>query len=210
MALSRQEGTLAAAAGRANQKARTRSALLAAAVELVREGRPASVPAAAERALVSVATAYRYFPKADDLWAEAAFEAVDFAATTLQVDQLVAAAGDDPEARLEAVVTSIGWRMIDDPAPFHLLVRAGIDSWLAQQEAPAEDRVPVRQNRRQRWNTMVVEPLRGRLDDDELARLVGALSVGGLDPETAKHTMLRTCRWILRSAVAELDKGDAD
>ena len=213
MSLSRQEGNLV---GRVNQKARTRAAVLAAAADLVREGHAPSVPAAAARALVSPATAYRYFPSADDLWTEAAFEAVDFQVATLQVDQLVAAAGNDPHARLDAVITSIGWRMIDDPAPYHHLARAGIDRWLAQQELAPDERVPVRQSRRLRWNTMIVEPLRGVLDDEQLDRLIGALSIGwgteaaislvdvaGLDPETAKHTMLRTCRWILDSAIRD-------
>ena len=60
-----------------NQKARTRAALLAAAVKLVREGRPPSIPDAAVEALVSTATAYRYFTSADDLWEEAALQAFD-------------------------------------------------------------------------------------------------------------------------------------
>jgi len=34
------------------------------------------MPQAADRALVSVATAYRYFPSAEDLWWEASNEAV--------------------------------------------------------------------------------------------------------------------------------------
>ena len=57
--------------GRSNQKARTRTALLQSATGLVKEGRPPSMPEAADRALVSIATAYRYFSSAEELWWEA-------------------------------------------------------------------------------------------------------------------------------------------
>jgi AcrR family transcriptional regulator len=48
--------------GRANQKARTRTAIVEAARELMRTGGELSMPAVAKAALVSEATAYRYFP----------------------------------------------------------------------------------------------------------------------------------------------------
>ena len=48
--------------GRVNQKMRTRRALIEAARELVRQGERPTVAKAAKLALVSDATAYRYFP----------------------------------------------------------------------------------------------------------------------------------------------------
>ena len=48
--------------GRANQKARTRTAILEACGELVRSGAEVTMPEVAARAMVSEATAYRYFP----------------------------------------------------------------------------------------------------------------------------------------------------
>lgn len=48
--------------GRANQKARTRKAIVDACRELTASGADVTIPAVAERALVSEATAYRYFP----------------------------------------------------------------------------------------------------------------------------------------------------
>src|SRR5215467_8902166 len=48
--------------GRENQKLRTRRALIAAARDLIGQGRLPSVVEVAEEALVSSATAYRYFP----------------------------------------------------------------------------------------------------------------------------------------------------
>jgi AcrR family transcriptional regulator len=50
------------AVGRVNQKARTRRAIIDACRELVRTGADVTMPEVAKRALVSEATAYRYFP----------------------------------------------------------------------------------------------------------------------------------------------------
>jgi AcrR family transcriptional regulator len=48
--------------GRANQKQRTRMAIVAACRALVRSGAPVTMPDVARAALVSEATAYRYYP----------------------------------------------------------------------------------------------------------------------------------------------------
>ncbi len=58
-------------AGRANQKARTRAAIVAAARELARSGAEITMPSVASAALVSEATAYRYFPDLVSLLREA-------------------------------------------------------------------------------------------------------------------------------------------
>jgi AcrR family transcriptional regulator len=57
--------------GRANQKARTRAAIVDACGELVRSGDEVTMPEVARRALVSEATAYRYFPDLISLLREA-------------------------------------------------------------------------------------------------------------------------------------------
>ena len=54
--------TSEAAGGRANQKTRTRRAIVDACRELVRTGSDVTMPEVAKLALVSEATAYRYFP----------------------------------------------------------------------------------------------------------------------------------------------------
>lgn len=48
--------------GRANQKRRTRTAIVAACREIIRSGGAVTMPVVASAALVSEATAYRYFP----------------------------------------------------------------------------------------------------------------------------------------------------
>ncbi|MDH6132741.1 AcrR family transcriptional regulator [Kitasatospora sp. MAA4] len=57
--------------GRVNQKLRTRTAILQAAVELMRTGADVTMPEVAKAALVSEATAYRYFPDLASLLQEA-------------------------------------------------------------------------------------------------------------------------------------------
>jgi AcrR family transcriptional regulator len=54
--------TTDAQAGRVNQKQRTRAAIVAAARELITGSAEVTMPAVARAALVSEATAYRYFP----------------------------------------------------------------------------------------------------------------------------------------------------
>src|SRR5271170_5431320 len=49
-------------AGRVNQKARTRAAIVRAVQDLARDGAEITMPSVARAALVSEATAYRYFP----------------------------------------------------------------------------------------------------------------------------------------------------
>src|ERR1700722_13552487 len=48
--------------GRANQKKRPRMAIVAACRDIIRSGSPVTMPEVARAALVSEATAYRYFP----------------------------------------------------------------------------------------------------------------------------------------------------
>src|SRR5215468_9714687 len=55
---------------RANQKTRTRRAIIDACRDLVRTGAEVTMPEVARRALVSEATAYRYFPDLTSLLAE--------------------------------------------------------------------------------------------------------------------------------------------
>ena len=207
--------------GRVNQKARTRAALIRAAAELVREGRPPSIPEAADRALISAATAYRYFPSADELWFEASAATVAFEAKLREADERIAAAGDDPVDRLEAVVRCLGFTMLDDQAPYRRLAKAALEQWFSQVDAPVEDRAPVREGRRNQHIALVLEPLRGRLTDNDVDRIAHALGVVvgtdvmlaltegvGLEGDQAKGAMLDAARWLLNGALTELRSAD--
>ncbi|MFF4477212.1 TetR/AcrR family transcriptional regulator [Streptomyces melanosporofaciens] len=63
--------TAQAGTGRINQKQRTRTAIVAAARELIGTGAEVTMPLVARAALVSEATAYRYFPDLHSLISEA-------------------------------------------------------------------------------------------------------------------------------------------
>ncbi|MDH6629648.1 AcrR family transcriptional regulator [Streptomyces sp. LBL] len=63
--------TARAGTGRTNQKQRTRTAIVAAARDLIGTGTEVTMPAIARAALVSEATAYRYFPDLPSLISEA-------------------------------------------------------------------------------------------------------------------------------------------
>ena len=60
--------------GRDNQKARTERAIVEACVELIRQRQPVTMPDVAKAAMVSEATAYRYFPDLASLLAKALAE----------------------------------------------------------------------------------------------------------------------------------------
>ena len=216
MSLSRQERSRTNP-GRANQKARTRAALLQAATELVREGKAPSIPEAADRALISVATAYRYFATAEDLWFEASVAAAEFEPVQAETDARVGAAGDDPVDRLDALLRSVGFRMLDDQAPYRRLAKSALDQWFSQAETPSDEPMPVREGRRNHQIALVVEPLRGRLSDADVERLAHALGVivgtdamlaltdgVGLDVADAKSALLDAGRWLVAGALAEL------
>jgi AcrR family transcriptional regulator len=215
MTLSRQDTRRTDGRG-AKQKARTRAAVVRAAAELVREGRPPSIPEAAERALVSVATAYRYFSSPDDLWFEASHET--FSQTLARTEERIELAGPDPLARLEALIRSNGFEMLDNQVPYRQIAKMALEQWFRQADAPDSQRVPIRQGRRNELIRMVITPLSGRLPKKELDRIAHALGlvVGteamisltdavGLDVPTAKKTLLEASRWLLAGALAELD-----
>lgn len=218
MTLSRQEVSRSGG-GRLNQKARTRTALLNAAAELVRQGRPPSMPEAADRALVSVATAYRYFSSAEDLWWEASNVAFGDQRLLTQAEQRIQAAGTDPQARLEALIRSVGFQMLDDQLPYRRIAKSALEQWFRQGDAPPSERVPIRQGRRNEQIRNVIAPLEGRLAKKDLDRIAHALGlvVGseamisltdavGLDVPAAKKTLLDAARWLLEGALAELSE----
>jgi AcrR family transcriptional regulator len=60
--------------GRTNQKARTQREIVTACRALIREGRPVTMPDVAKAAMVSEATAYRYFPDLASLMSQALTE----------------------------------------------------------------------------------------------------------------------------------------
>ena len=103
--------------GRPNQKSRTRKDLLRAAALLMKEGRSPTLEEIAAEALVSRATAYRYFPGVEALLVEAALDVAmpdedlfagdagtDPVERVLRADQAVAAVVHDNAPALRAML----------------------------------------------------------------------------------------------------------
>ena len=89
--------------GRPNQRLRTRHDLLSAAARLLKQGRTPSLEQVAEAAMVSRATAYRYFPSIDALLVEAPIEGEAPDAEALFKESRSA----DPEVRVDAAEAAL-------------------------------------------------------------------------------------------------------
>lgn len=156
-------------AGRSNQKQRTRKDLLDAAGRLLREGRRPSLDDVAEAALVSRATAYRYFASIEALLLEAS---VHVAAPDARV--LDAASPTDPVDRVATVDRAFDAMTRENEAPLRLML-ARILERSVRPDAPTD--LPARQNRRAPLIAAALEPARADLDPGAYEKLVAALSI---------------------------------
>ena len=173
---------------RANQKQRTRTAIVEAAVRLLRSGVEPTVAAAAEAAKVSRATAYRYFPTPESLQLEVAGVTPAYAS----VEALVhAAEGDDVEARLLRFVEAFNATTFAEEARMRMALKVYLDTWFAGR-ADGVAAPPVREGRRMRWLDRVLEPARRGRTKRQWRRLQAALALtGGTD---ARVVMKDVCR----------------
>jgi AcrR family transcriptional regulator len=199
---------------RANQKARTRAAIVEAAQQLRADtGETPSVAQAATVAGVSRATAYRYFPTQEALEVEIADISPDVAATERALAELTT---DDIEERLLALLDAFNPIVLAEEAHFRRALLVYQDTWLrgyrGGNETPA-----VREGRRMRWLDEVLEPL-AAMPDDRKQRLRAALAttlgsdslvvmkdVCGLEDDEALDVLRWTATAILRAALAESD-----
>lgn len=157
---------------RANQKNRTRAAIIEAATAMMREGRPPTVAEAAERALVSRATAYRYFPTQDSLL----LDVVNVEALVRPVEDLVASfPTDDAAQRLAALAGTFTTALLSDEALVRTGERVYMDTWLANQRDG--NPTPVRAGRRMRYIDEALRPLGERLGEPGRKRLRCALAL---------------------------------
>ena len=164
---------------RANQKARTRAAIIAAAQELQRQGAEPTVEQAAEQARVSRATAYRYFPTKEALLVELS----DMVPDAAHVDALLAnPAADDIEARLLLLIDTFDGIVLAEEEHFRTFTRVAMDTWL-RSHRNGDDAPVVREGRRMRWLETVLAPLdelppeRKRLLQAALALTLGAEAI---------------------------------
>lgn len=156
--------------GRTGQKARTQAALVAAARHLLAEGAVVTVEAAAARAGVSRATAYRYFPNRRDLIVAAHPE---IAATSLLPDD----ASDDPLERVAAVARAIMRLTMDWEPELRAALRLSLEPGGAGQD------LELRKARRITWFEDALAPARTRLGDQATRHLAISLAAAvGIEP----------------------------
>ena len=199
---------------RANQKARTRAAIVEAAQKLRADtGETPTVAHAATVAGVSRATAYRYFPTQEALALEVANINPDVAATEATLSGLTT---DDLEQRLLTLLDAFNPIVLAKEAHFRRALWVYQDTWLRSHRS-GEETPAVREGRRMRWLDQVLEPLAAMPDDrKQRLRAALALTLGGdsvvvmkdvcrLDDDEALDVLRWTATAILRAGLAEPD-----
>jgi AcrR family transcriptional regulator len=207
--------TAQSTAGRANQKLRTRTAIVQAAAELSRTGREVTMPEVARAALVSEATAYRYFPDLASLLQEAIVGQLPTPAEALE--QLGDC--DDPVERV-AAATEFLLR--------HVLARQGVVRAMIASTITRPAEAAARPGLRFGLIDHALSPLDGTLAVDDPAALTqlkrdlaivvsaealfGLTDLHGLDPEEAIASVVHTAATLTRAALrdAQTDGAQAD
>ena len=141
---------------RANQKARTRAAIVAAAQQLQRGGTPPTIAQAAQRAGVSRATAHRYFPTQETLLVEV----TDITPAVASVETLFnGLTTKDPEQRLLLLLDAVNPIVLEQEAHMRRAMRVYLDTWLRNRPAEGDSPPSVREGRRMRWLEDALAPL---------------------------------------------------
>jgi AcrR family transcriptional regulator len=148
---------------------RTHAALVAAARELVTEGRTPTVEEAAARADVSRTTAYRYFANQAELLVAAHPEV----ATTSLLDE---DAPDDPVVRLELVLDRYLEGLFGSEDQQRTMLRLSLDPTISDERRAA---LPLRQGRVIGWVEQALEPLGDTWSAAERRRLAIAIRAAG-------------------------------
>lgn len=156
--------------GRPNQKSRTRKDLLRAAARLMKDGRNPGLEEIAEEAMVSRATAYRYFSGVEALLVEAALD------MAMPDESLFAGDGSaDPVARLLRADAAIAEMVRENEAALRAMLVHSLQQGMDGNEWASE--LPVRQNRRTPLIELALAPARDALPPEDFTRLVHALAL---------------------------------
>jgi AcrR family transcriptional regulator len=167
--------------GRTGQKKRTRASLVGAAADLMRHGKSVTVAEAAERAGLSRATAYRYFPTQESLDVEAASAILAAGASRIPgaADIQAIEPGENAEKdcvsrveELERAVRQAFWR---EEEQVRLVLRSQMDLWLAMKR---DSNAVLRRPRRSLPQTeAALAPLRAKLPERDFEILSAALAL---------------------------------
>lgn len=195
-------------AGRPNQKRRTRKDLLQAAARLMKQGKAPTLEEVAEEAMVSRATAYRYFPNVEALLIEAPLDLAVPEAESVFED----VAGNDPIARLDRVDAAVEEMMRANEAPLRLMLANSVQRPLRDNE---DADLPSRQNRRSPLIEAALEPARDQFKPADMAMLSTALAlVIGTEAMVVFKDVLqvddwearKVRRWVIRALVGAARK----
>jgi AcrR family transcriptional regulator len=186
------------ATGRRNQKARTRTALISAARELLARGESPTVEDAATHAGISRTTAYRYFPNQRALLLAAHPE-------VQQRSLLPADAPEDPVARLDLVMAAFTALTIEWEQQLRTQLRLSLE--------PDAEQPALRQGRAIDWLEDALKPLRDKLDIRALAvairsatgieSLIWLTDIAGLSRPQAAEVMIASARALLGAALKD-------
>jgi len=221
--------------GRMNQRLRTRKDLLRAAARLLKAGGKPSMDDIAAEAMVSRATAYRYFPSLEDLLVEAPLETAVPDPDALFADD----PSTDPADRIDKAEAALHAMCYANEAQLRIMLahslmrgveRGGGEAGGGRSEdrEGGEDKAsgandaaaPARQNRRGLLIDAALAPARHRFKDDVYERLRAALSllfgtesmvvfrdVLPLDAAAARRVKSWAARALVRAALKESKAG---
>jgi AcrR family transcriptional regulator len=188
--------------GRTDQKARTRHALIEATRSLLGNGTTPTVEQAAAAASISRTTAYRYFPNQRSLLV-AAHPEID-TQSLLGTD-----APDDGETRFLRAVEAFTDLVVETELELRAMLRLSL-------EPGQHDHLLLRQGRAIGWLEEALAPLRDRLSENAMRRLVLATRAGcgieslvwltdvaGLSREDAVDIMRWSARALLQRSIAD-------
>lgn len=189
-------------AGRANQKRRTRQALIDAAAALRDEGRNPSFGEVAERAMVSRATAYRYFASIEALLGETA--------TDRGMKPLAQfwQPGDDPMDGAGRAAIELNALLLADEIGLHVMERSFMTVWL---QGATHD-TPRRPGRRMSYIEPIVDSLKNDLTPaarrrlkHSLAAIIGTEAVIAVRDisQASVEEALEATAWAARSLVRQ-------
>lgn len=178
-------------AGRPNQRTRTRKDLLQAASRLMKQGRQPSLEGVAEEALVSRATAYRYFSSVEALLVEASFDV----GVPEPGDLFGGDASHDPIARVQRVDTALHDMILANEAPLRMMLVQTLQRGIRGED---DKDVPRRQNRRTPLIEAALEPARKQFTPSTMDTLCKALAL-----------IIGTEAMVVLKDVLQLDDADA-
>jgi len=154
---------------RDNQRRRTRKDLLQAAAKLMRDGHLPTLDQVAEAALVSRATAYRYFPNIESLLVEAPIEIA-----MPDAEAFFGTGGtDNPVIRMNQVDDAVEKVITANEAALRMMLMNSMQLRLRN----ADPGAPARQNRRAPLIAMALKPAEGMFEPEAFDRLNKALAL---------------------------------